>query len=104
MNGDVRQRIRDAAQAAFDHVWDTAHMPDGRSGALYAAMEGVEEHAADRYRQTVRDRCAEVGMDERAYWFTDPEEAAVFQPDCLTDLDTVRHQDEQDFVLTDPPF
>lgn len=111
MEHDLRHRIHDAANAAWNDVWATVNIPDG-SGELTAPLDGVVERADDMYRRTVRDHCSEVGVDERCYWLASPEQAVIYRPACVADqleqmaadLLAAGRQREREFFRTHPPF
>lgn len=93
MTPDLQQQIYHAATAAYRAVWEATPRPYADSAGLSAELASTEEHAADRYRQTVRTNCAELGVDERDYYLASPLEAMVFQPECLADeLDDLIHK------------
>ncbi|OLF08575.1 hypothetical protein [Actinophytocola xanthii] len=106
MDADVRQQIREAAAAAARAVGDTAQAPDGHSGAVFIDLDRVEDLAREKYWQTLRDKCAEFGVDERDYWLANPVEAIMGEPECLAD-DLPRITDDlaaAASLYTEPPY
>jgi hypothetical protein len=86
MDRDLRHRIYDVADAVWQQYWETIPTPfhchyDSWSGPI----DEIGERAVELYRQTVRDKCAEAGVNERDYWLAAPQEALIMRPACLAD-------------------
>lgn len=105
MDHDLRQRIGDAADAVWQQYWETIPTPYHHHYDSWAGpIDDIGEQAVELYRQTVRDTCAEAGVDERDYWLTAPQEALIMRPACLAgeldqieaDLDAARQQAERE--------
>ncbi len=92
MDRDLRQRIYNAAHAAWEQYWDTIPTPyhqhyDSWSGPI----DEIGQRAVEQYRQTVHDKCAEAAVNERDYWLAAPQEALIMRPACLADeLDRIQ--------------
>lgn len=104
MREEIRAEIHSAAQDAFGAVWDNSLIPKGvHSGGLYGEMMSVEDRAHTASHEAVRAKCAELNVDPRDYYRTDPLAAVICEPACLQNWPeisvAVTHVDPDDDYL-----